>query len=199
MVRSGPEPLPDQPWKAAANAAMDRYARGDDAAFSELYEHLAPKLYAFFVRRIRDRPQSEDLLQQTFLQMHRARRHFCEGAAVLPWAIVIGRRLLIDRIRQGKREPVMRDDDLEAPEPRSPDAPPDHVVAVRLLTRRVEVELGRLPEASRVAFELIQLDGLSVAEAADVLGTTAAAVKMRAHRAYEALRQTLGPGVLEGL
>jgi RNA polymerase sigma-70 factor, ECF subfamily len=61
------------------------------------------------------------------------------------------------------------------------------------------VELNRLPEASRVAFELIQLDGLSIAEAAEVLGTTSAAVKMRAHRAYQTLRERLGAGVLEGL
>ena len=93
----------------------------------------------------------------------------------------------------------MKDDPLDAPEPVAPDAPVDHVVALRRLTQRLEVELGRLPEASRVAFELIQLDGLSIAEAAEVLGTTAAAVKMRAHRAYESLRQTLGPGALEGL
>jgi len=191
--------MAEQDWKSAANVAMDRYARGDDAAFAELYELLAPKLYSFLLRRTRDRAQAEDLLQQTFLHMHRARRHFCEGAAVLPWAIVIGRRLLIDRIRQEKREPLMKDDPLDAPEPAAPGAPVDQVVALRRLTQRLEVELGRLPEASRVAFELIQLDGLSIAEAADVLGTTAAAVKMRAHRAYEALRQTLGPGALEGL
>jgi RNA polymerase sigma-70 factor (ECF subfamily) len=43
----------------------------------------------------------------------------------------------------------------------------------------------------RVAFELIKQDGLSVAEAAQVLGTTVAAVKLRAHRAYEALRGAL--------
>jgi RNA polymerase sigma-70 factor (ECF subfamily) len=191
--------MAEQDWKPAANAAMDRYARGDDAAFSVLYELLAPKLFAFLGRRTRDRAQAEDLLQQTFLQMHRARRHFCEGAAVLPWAVVIARRLLIDKVRHGKREVLVKDDALDIAEPRSPDPAADQLLALRRLTRQVEAELGRLPEASRVAFELIQLDGLSIAEAAEVLGTTGAAVKMRAHRAYEALRQSLGPNALEGL
>jgi RNA polymerase sigma-70 factor (ECF subfamily) len=50
-----------------------------------------------------------------------------------------------------------------------------------------------LPEAQRVAFELVKHEGLSLAEAADVLGTTVAAVKLRAHRTYEALRAALGP------
>jgi RNA polymerase sigma-70 factor (ECF subfamily) len=189
----------EKDWRPAANAAMDRYARGDDAVFSELYEMLAPKLASFLARRLRDRAQTEDIVQQTFLQMHRARRHFCAGAAVLPWALVIARRLLIDRVRQGKREPLMKDDELAAQEPQAPDAPADEALALRRLTRRVEVELGKLPEPSRVAFELIQLDGLSIAEAAEVLGTTAGAVKMRAHRAYETLRERLGPGALEGL
>ena len=56
---------------------------------------------------------------------------------------------------------------------------------------RIGAELERLPENQRVAFELIKQDGLSVAEAAQVLGTTVAAVKLRAHRAYEALRAAL--------
>jgi RNA polymerase sigma-70 factor (ECF subfamily) len=191
--------MAEQDWKPAANAAMDRYARGDDAAFSELYELLAPRLSSFLARRMRDRAQTDDLLQQTFLQMHRARRHFCEGAAVFPWAVVIARRLLIDKVRQGKREVLVNVDALDSSEPPSPAAPADEVLALRRLTRQVEAELGRLPEASRVAFELIQLDGLSIAEAAEVLGTTGSAVKMRAHRAYEALRRSLGPNVLEAL
>jgi RNA polymerase sigma-70 factor (ECF subfamily) len=199
VVRFDAERMAEQDWKSAANAAMDRYARGDDPAFSELYELLAPRIYAFLARRMRDRAQSEDLVQQTFFQMHRARRHFCEGAAVLPWAIVIARRLLIDKLRQGKREVPVSDDALDVAEPRSPETPPDQALELRRLTRRVELELGLLPEASRVAFELIQLDGLSVAEAAEVLGTTGSAVKMRAHRAYEALRQKLGPSALEAL
>jgi RNA polymerase sigma-70 factor (ECF subfamily) len=52
--------------------------------------------------------------------------------------------------------------------------------------------LAKLPETQRVAFELLKQEGLSVAEAAQVLGTTPAAVKLRAHRAYEALRRALG-------
>jgi RNA polymerase sigma-70 factor (ECF subfamily) len=191
--------MPEEDWKPAANAAMDRYAQGDDAAFSELYDLVAPRIFSFLLRRTRDRVQAEDLVQQTFLQMHGARRHFCAGAAVLPWALVIARRLLVDRVRRGKREPLLKDPELDAPEPRAPDAPPDRVVELRRLTQRLEAELGGLPEAPRVAFELIQLDGLTVAEAAQVLGTTTAAVKMRAHRAYEALRQRLGAEVLEGL
>jgi len=55
--------------------------------------------------------------------------------------------------------------------------------------------LAKLPQSQRQAFELIKNEGLSVAEAAQVLGTTVAAVKLRAHRAYEALRGALGDAI----
>ena len=71
------------------------------------------------------------------------------------------------------------------------DARADDVAIAKEVAARLSVELGRLPENQRVAFELIKQDGLSVAEAAQVLGTTVAAVKLRAHRAYEALRAVL--------
>jgi RNA polymerase sigma-70 factor (ECF subfamily) len=65
--------------------------------------------------------------------------------------------------------------------------------------KQVERELERLPEAHRVAFELVQCDGLTLVEAAEALGTTVAAVKLRAHRTYVALRASLGDRVREEL
>ena len=71
------------------------------------------------------------------------------------------------------------------------DAPADQVAIAKEVAARLSEELAKLPENQRVAFELIKQDGLSVAEAAQTLGTTVAAVKLRAHRAYEALREAL--------
>ena len=82
------------PWREAASAAMDRYACGDDAAFSELYDLLAPRLSSFLLRRTHDAALASDLLQQTFLQMHASRQHFAAGADVMSWAFAIARRLL---------------------------------------------------------------------------------------------------------
>jgi RNA polymerase sigma-70 factor (ECF subfamily) len=161
-------------WRDAANAAMDRYACGDDSAFSELYDLLAPRLTAFLARRARDEALASDLVQQTFLQMHASRRHFSEGADVMPWAFAIARRLLIG-------------------------LPSDRIVAHRRPAARVGKELERVPDAQRVAFELVKRDGLSLAEAAEVLGTTVAAVKLRIHRTYEALRAALGEEMHEEL
>ncbi len=187
-------------WTSVADAAMSRYARGNDSAFSELYDALAPRLFTFALRRLRDDARAEDLVQQTFLKMHAARRHFIPGAAVMPWSFSIARHLLIDRMRAEQRERMVgRDDAREAAELPCMRDLPDHAANVRGLTRRLEQELAELPEAHRAAFELVQLDGLSMAEAAEVLGTTALTVKARAHRAYQALRKRLGAEVLEAL
>jgi RNA polymerase sigma-70 factor, ECF subfamily len=133
--------------------------------------------------------------------MHNARRHFGTGADVTPWAYAIARRLLIDAFRKRGRERVnANDDDIdEEHESTEPGASPEAIVGRQQLTGRVERELARLPEAQRVAFELVQCDGLSMVETAEVLGTTVAAVKLRAHRTYLALREALGDEVREEL
>lgn len=186
-------------WREAASAAMDRYACGDDAAFSELYDLLAPRLTAFLARRTRDDALASDLVQQTFLQMHASRRHFSEGADVMPWAFAIARRLLIDVVRKSGREVMGDDGGKEERESVAPDLPPDRIVAQRRLAARVGEALAGVPEGQRLAFELVKGDGLSLAEAAEVLGTTVAAVKLRVHRTYEALRAALGEEMHEEL
>lgn len=69
---------------------------------------------------------------------------------------------------------------------------PDAQLASKQLAGRIQDELARLPEQNRIAFDLVKQEGLSMAEAAEVLGTTVAAVKLRAHRSYEAFRSALG-------
>jgi RNA polymerase sigma-70 factor (ECF subfamily) len=188
----------DESWKSTASAAMDRYARGDDAAFPELYDALAPRLSSFLQRRTGNTARAEELLQQTFLQMHCARRHFSEQASVVPWAFAIARRLLIDDFR--KRREVLDDSERRDDRERAaPDASPDRLLGQRRLVRRMEDELARLPEAQRATFELVQRDGLSMEEAAAVLGTTVNAAKLRVSRAYQTLRAALGDAVREEL
>lgn len=178
-----------RPGSPAGDAAMTRYAAGDEAAFAVLYDELSPRLYAFLLRHTRDVGRSEDVLQQTFLQIHRARDAFIPGAEVLPWALAIARRLMIDSFRRGPRE-ALEDGDARL-EPAALDARADDLVLAQELASRMQRELARMPVPQRVAFELVKQEGLSHAEAAKALGTTVNAVKLRAHRAYDALRAVL--------
>lgn len=172
---------------------MDRYASGDDAAFSELYDHLAPRLYAFLFRSTRSRFEAEDLVQQTLLKMHCARGRFIRGAGVVPWAFSIARRLLIDR---GRRARVRGTNDATDPNDviadlAALDLGADEIVHSKLLGKIIQEEVERLPPGNRVAFELVKQDGLTHAEAAKVLGTTVMAVKLRTHRSCAVLRAAL--------
>jgi RNA polymerase sigma-70 factor, ECF subfamily len=175
--------------RARANAAMERYAAGDDEAFGALYDALAPRLHQFLLRQCRDKVRAEDLLQQTMLQIHVARGRFLAGAEVFPWAYAIARRLHIDTIRKKKNEVP-----FDA-EPATATPPTDERLHSLRLADALEREVARLPESQRSAFELVKKEGLSLREAAQVLGTTVVAVKLRAHRAYVALRAALGDAV----
>ena len=169
--------------------AMSRYATGQDAALAVVYDAIAGRLYSFFLRRCRDSSVSEDLVQQTFLHIHRARGSFVSGSPVLPWAFAIGRRLLIDWARkmQRARRVMVTTRDEDVPDRADAAANVEGIATARETERRLVRELERLPENQRVAFELLRIDGMSLLEASEVLGITVTALKLRAHRAYKAL------------
>src|SRR5688572_25924343 len=82
---------------------MQRYVEGDAAAFNELYRKIAPKLFGYLLRVTRDPALAEDLLQTTFVKVHRARNAYLKGAPIVPWILVIARRTFYDE-RRAPRE-----------------------------------------------------------------------------------------------
>jgi RNA polymerase sigma-70 factor (ECF subfamily) len=178
--------------------AMDRYASGEDAAFSVLYTGLESKLRSFLMRLTGTLLVAEDLLQETFMRIHRARGGFAPGAAVVPWAYAIARNAWLDHVRSAKvrGRPARETRDLyesaSLTEPLAgPETDSEQLAIARETAALVEAVLARLPVAQREAFVLLRYEGMSVVEAAEVLGSTKSAVKLRAFRAYEALRASL--------
>jgi RNA polymerase sigma-70 factor (ECF subfamily) len=185
-----------RPGIDGADAAMERYSKGDGAAFAELYDAIAPRLLGFLRKATRDDGSAEDLMQQTLLHIHRERGSFIPGARVMPWAYAIARRLMIDGARRRRLErrlfsDASADDDRTTYEPTAATAGADDLLHARRLEGRVLQRLGALPEGQRTAYRLLQQEGLSLKGAAEVLGTSVNAVKLRAHRAYAALRAVL--------
>jgi len=181
---------------ATADAAMERYAKGEDAAFAELYDAIAPRLLGFLRKATRDDFAAEDLMQQTLLQMHRARGSFIARSAVMPWAFAIARRLVIDGVSRRRLERRLfsdapADDDWTSYEASAGSASADDLLHARRMERRVQQRLESLPEVQRTAYRLVQQEGLSLKGAAEVLGTSVTAVKLRTHRAYVSLRAVL--------
>ena len=175
---------------------MARYCDGDASAFRELYALVAPRLLGYLTKMARDRGVAEDLVQQTFLKVHRARAAYVRGADPVPWIFAIGHRTFIDHARKGKRAIVRVGDGDALPEIRADlrgetddrrEEPADPETVRAALDA-----LATLPDPQREAVVLTKLDGRSVAEAAEIAGTTVGAMKVRAHRGYEALRRLLG-------
>jgi RNA polymerase sigma-70 factor (ECF subfamily) len=177
------------------DAAMTRYAAGEDAAFDVLYKLLGPRLYAFCLRLTRRRSEADDLFQETFLKIHRSRATFVPRASAVHWAFAVARSVHLDRLRFQKRRPesvAETEEGLSAfSSVTSNEGSPEEHARAKELMHVVDGVLRELPENQRAAYVLLREEGLSVAEAASVLGATSTAVKLRAFRAYEAIRAAL--------
>lgn len=176
-----------------ADEVMRRYASGDATAFDELYAALSARLYGFCVRLAGRNGEAEDLFQEAFLKLHRSRATYLPGSSVLHWAFAIVRSTYLDRLRARARRP----EDLLGSADEPFDGLPGHAASpesdlhAQTLARLVDRELQRMSEKNRSAYILLKLEGLTTGEAAAILGVTDEAVKQRAFRAYQALREAL--------
>jgi len=172
--------------ESTSEQLMERYVDGEVEAFEFLYRRVSPNLMGYLLRLTRNRERAEDLLQITFSKIHRARGSFLKGAPVLPWILAIARRSFLDE----RRSAQVRTEDL-SPDGSLPEQPHEERALPAELSDALEVALDRLPETYREAIVLTKITGLSVAEAATVLGSTETAVKLRVHRGYNQLRKEL--------
>jgi RNA polymerase sigma-70 factor (ECF subfamily) len=174
--------------------AMDRYARGEEAVFDLIYRQAAPRLRGFLLRLCSDRSLAEDLMQEAFVRVHLARGSFARGAMALPWMLAIARNAFLDHARRQRVRRAVGDclsEDQRSSSHAAPETRGDEVLAGREMLEVVQRTLQRMSLSQREAFILLRFEGLSVRDAAQVVGATEAAVKVRAFRAYEMLREAL--------
>ena len=180
---------------ASEESLMAAYAAGDEAAFARLFASLAPKMHSFFLRSFRDRAVCDELLQTTFLRIHRARASYRRELPLRPWAFTIAAHVRRDELRRWHR---LREDPGEealaaAAEARARDAAPDAEQAFgsRDVAERLRAALDALPESQRVVIHLHRYEEMTFAQIAGVLSTSEVAVRGRAFRAYAQLRKQL--------
>jgi RNA polymerase sigma-70 factor (ECF subfamily) len=176
-----------------ANEAMARYAAGDASAFPTLYDAIAPRIEGFVRRRTRDPSRIDDIVQQTFERIHRARGSFIPGADVISWAFTIARNLCVDLGAQGWRERGADAQDGQDPLAHTVAGVVDaeRVAMARETLARLVRAFRRLPARQQLALELVRIEGFSMAAAAANLGVTVLSVKMSVFRAAAALRAAL--------
>ena len=173
---------------------MSRYAAGNDAMFPELYRLVTPALARFVDRRLANKARLPDIVQETMLRVHRSRASFARGSAVMPWILSIARRQLVDEYRRDARERKLRVGSTHQLAARAaPATPPsaEEVIVAKQTVERLDRALATVPEAQRAAMRLVRGEGLSHADAARSLGTSALGVRLRTHRACRALREAL--------
>jgi RNA polymerase sigma-70 factor, ECF subfamily len=172
---------------------MAAYARGDKEAFTELFERLAPRVHAFFMRSFRSRALADDLMQTTFLKIHRARESYHPEEPLRPWVFTIAARIRIDELRKRYRLPEDASEDAIEKLETAQTPAPSPLERLEDATRdsTVRQALDRLPETQRVVIHLHRFEGLSFAEIGRLLGASEGAVRVRAFRGYESLRVSL--------
>jgi RNA polymerase sigma-70 factor (ECF subfamily) len=173
---------------AALRALMSRYQRGDLDAFDEIYRRLAPRVRATLARQGLTAAELDDLVQDTFLQLHRARRTYDSAYPVMPWTAAIARHVALMHYRSRSRRPVITGELHEA----SSAVPP---AAERFADREaVRAALAELPPGRRRPVVWHHVIGLSFREIGRRLGIGEDAAKLRSSRGMATLRTRLAEG-----
>jgi RNA polymerase sigma-70 factor (ECF subfamily) len=166
---------------------MARYAAGDPEAFEELFRRYEPRAYVFFLKRTGSPQRAEDLYQELFLRIHRARDRYDPARPFTPWFFQIANRLLVDDHRRAFRshEVAIENRHARADGPNSEE---------RLLHReRVDQLLGALSPEERYVVLSAKVEGIGYAELAEHLGKSVDAVKQMASRAIRRLHAGTAP------
>jgi len=169
---------------------MIDYQAGEIEAFERLYQALVSDLGRHF-DAVSWGGVTQDLVQETFLEMHRSRHTYLPPLPVRPWAFGIARNVLRRHRRVAWRRGRLEGLGLDASTDRAP-ASPARSPAIE--ARDVDDALRRLPPGRRQAWELHHVHGLSFEEIGRRLGIPVGAAKLRSSRAMVALRTLLGVG-----
>jgi RNA polymerase sigma-70 factor, ECF subfamily len=167
---------------------MEHYQEGDPDAPGVLIRAISPGLLRFFRSQPVSREQADDLLQDTWLRIHRVRHSYRPGDPVLPWIYAIARRARVDGYRRAMRI-AAREQPL-----RSTDAATAHE-SPRHEPPSFETLVAALPESQREVITMLKVSELTLEEVARATSSTVGAVKQKAHRAYTRLRALVEKGV----
>ncbi len=195
--RASTQDEPDEERGDADARLMLAFATGDEAAFDRLFERWSRPLLRFLERMVNDRATAEELVQEAFLRVHRARASYQPRARFSTWLYRIAGNLARNELRRPRRaRPHESTDDDAGPviELIASGAATDEVVHARRVATAVECALDALPERQRMALWLSAVEGLRYAEVAEALETTPASVKSLIHRARSALAAQLSAG-----
>ncbi|MBN6035602.1 RNA polymerase sigma factor SigM [Amycolatopsis sp. 195334CR] len=173
------------PTDAALIAA---HAAGDPHAFSELVRRHRDRMWAVALRTLRDPEEAADALQDAFISAFRAAGNFRAESQVTTWLHRIVVNACLDRVRRRQARPTVPLPETSHNEP----ATPRDSMSERETRLVIKEALDQLPEDQRAPIVLVDVEGYSVAETAEMLGIAQGTVKSRCARGRAKLAKVLG-------
>ncbi len=179
---------------------------GDEASFELLLHRYRTPLVNFLFRMVRNREQAEDLAQEVFLRVYRAREDYVPSAKFTTWLFRIATNLALNSVRDTRYQKLETSIDAPVVDEEGDERPLDipeknpnieqHLVeeARRKMIRHA---IDKLPEKQRAAVLLHKYQELDYTEIAKILSCSESALKSLLFRAYEALRVELAPLVAQ--
>ncbi|MGO3767255.1 ECF RNA polymerase sigma factor SigK [Microbacterium gubbeenense] len=192
MVIDGTDVPEDGTADAAAGVLLLRIADGDRAAFAELYDMLTARVFGLILRVLVNRSQSEEVLQEVFLEVWQSAARFAPNKGQgRTWILTIAHRRAVDRVRASQ---ASADRDVRAGL-RDIGIPHDSVAEqaeLGIAGEQAVSALGALPEAQREALVLAYFGGYSQREIAALVGSPLGTIKTRMRDGLTRLRNEMG-------
>jgi RNA polymerase sigma-70 factor, ECF subfamily len=166
---------------------MIRYAGGDEIAFRMLFHRYAPIVSALIRRTIRSTADVQDVVQQVFVRLHRARHDYRSDRAFRPWLTTIALNLRRDLARKAYRRRETGLDTMRA----EAKASSGHEIERFHAAQALRGAMDKLSARNQEILELHWFEGFTFGEVAEILGMNRSAVKVSAHRSYKVLRREI--------
>jgi RNA polymerase sigma-70 factor (ECF subfamily) len=171
-------------------ALMLSFRDGDEAAFDQLFQHWGGPLLRYMERMVGDAATAEELVQEAFFRVHKARSRYEPRARFSTWLYRIGTNLALNELKRPRRRHFHEEEENAVLVSQGPSS--ESQIDAQKKGTAVEQALENLPERQRMALWLSAAEGHSYAEVASILEITEKAVKALVHRGRTALVERLG-------
>jgi len=187
---------------AAGPINLDDLLAGDEKAFEQLVVQESPRLFRVIVRILGDDDEAQSVLQETFLQAFQRIHTFRRESKLTTWLYAIGINLARASLRKSRRLSSLEDQEVERMQPdfnrgmfvETPAAwDPERVTELSDRRQLVRKGIEQLPEDYKTIVILRDIEEYSTDEVAKMLDISSGAVRVRLHRARQALRKLLDP------
>ena len=187
---SGEHPAEDV--ESPLSELLRRSARGDQAAFAELYDATAARVHGLVLRVVRDPAQADEVTQEAFLDIWRTASRFdADRGSPISWVLTIGHRKAVDRVRSAeastRRDTTYHDRNQAVPHDTTAEA-----ATAALEARRVRQAMTTLTEVQREAIQLAYFGGYTHTEVATMLDLPVGTAKTRIRDGLIRLRDAMG-------